>query len=98
MLEPCRHFPLSQTPLEYAQVWPVAMHEPFEQQPAPSHVLPAQHGSPGAPQALHDPNVPLHARPDAVHSSPLQQLCPSPPQVPQPPGSLSEHVPSDPQA
>jgi hypothetical protein len=80
------------------QFEPAATHEPLTQQPSPSQVLPSQHGSPGAP---HDLQVlPEHERPPPVQKlaaerllEPWQQDCPSPPQLPQPPNALDEHVP-----
>jgi len=96
-----RHMPLSQTPgveLDVEQFEPASTHLPLTQQPSPAQVLPSQQGSPGAPQVLHVP--PEHPRSAPVQKlaaerllDPWQQVCPSPPHVPQPPSASVEQVP-----
>jgi hypothetical protein len=96
-----RQTPLSHTPFvldDVEQFEPAATHVPLTQQPRPAQVLPSQHGSPGAPHVLHVP--PAQPRSPPVQKlaaerllCPWQQVCPSPPQVPQPPKALVEHVP-----
>lgn len=95
-----RHAPLSQTPpdADPVQFEPAATHLLLTQQPRPAHVLPSQHGSPGPPHVAQ--LLPLQASPEPVQKlaaerllAPAQQLWPSPPQLPQPPGAVAEHVP-----
>jgi hypothetical protein len=99
--EALRQLPLSHTPLVLLvpQLVPAATHLPLTQQPSPAHVLSAQHASPGPPHVWHFP--PEHPRPEPVQKfelepldGPWQQLCPSPPHVPHPPGALAAQLPA----
>lgn len=96
-----RQTPLSQTPRvvdDVEQFEPAATQLPLTQQPRPSHELPSQQGSPGAPHDLHvppehDSSLPVQKLADERLLEPAQQVCPSPPQAPHPPKALDEHVP-----
>lgn len=95
-----RQTPLSQTPPELLELQfePAATHLPLTQQPRPAQEFPSQQGSPGPPQVAQV--LPEQPRPDPVQKLdadrllvPAQQLCPSPPQLPQPPSAVSEQAP-----
>jgi hypothetical protein len=94
-----RQLPLSQMPLVLLvpQFEPAATHLLLTQHPSPPHTFPAQHGSPGPPQVWHreleHPSPPPVQKFELDPLGPEQQVCPSPPHVPHPPGALAPQTP-----